>query len=321
MSGREPDGRAAIAVLNGGTQTTVQDAGRPGHRHLGIPRSGAADPLSLAVANRLVGNAWDAPALECALGGLHLKFLRGTVIALSGAQMWAQVQGMNVDLNRAVEVEAGDILTLSYARAGCRSYVAVAGGIEAAEFLGSASTYLPAALGGIEGRALKAGDMLDVGGAVGASPATIRKGFIPFLSSHAVLRARPGPEFDRLSAESRRYLFTTPFIATPATDRMGARLRGDRIVTDAPLAMTSSPLLPGTLQCPPDGQPILALADGHCTGGYARGLHVIQADQWLLGQIAPGMQVSFRRCLDDEAAEILETRNAVWSGLIPGFSF
>lgn len=310
-----------ITILNGGTQTTVQDSGRPGHRHLGIPRSGAADRLSYAIANHLVGNDWDTPALECALGGLHLRFEQDTTIALSGAQMWAQVQGMNVDLNRAVEVEAGDILTLSYARAGCRGYVAIAGGVAAQNFMGSVSTYLPAELGGLEGRALKVGDKLASADAVFGPSRTIPKGYIPFLSSHAVLRARSGPEFDKLSAESRRYLFTTPFIATPATDRMGSRLRGDRIVTDEPMVMSSSPLLPGTLQCPPDGQPILALADGHCTGGYARGLHVIQADQWLLGQIAPGMQISFRRCFEEEAPDILQTRNATWSSIIPGFSF
>lgn len=310
-----------ITILNGGTQTTVQDSGRPGHRHLGIPRSGAADRLSYAIANHLVGNDWDTPALECALGGLHLRFEQDATIAVSGAQMWAQVQGMNVDLNRAVDVEAGDILTLSYARAGCRGYIAVAGGLAAQPFMGSVSTYLPAELGGIEGRALKVGDKLASADAPFGASRTIPRGYVPFLSGHAVLRARSGPEFDKLSAESRRYLFTTPFIATPATDRMGARLRGDRIVTDEPLAMTSSPLLPGTLQCPPDGQPILALADGHCTGGYARGLHVIQADQWLLGQIAPGMQISFRRCLEGEAPDILNTRNATWSAIIPGFNF
>jgi len=312
---------SAITVLNGGTQTTVQDAGRPGFRHLGIPRSGAADKLSFAIANHLVGNAWDTPALECALGGLHLRFEQDTVIALSGAQMWAQINGMNIDLNRAVGVEVGDILTLSYARAGCRGYVAIAGGIAATNFLGSVSTYLPAALGGIEGRALKAGDELTLVSGPQGPVNTIPNGYVPFLSGHAVLRARSGPEFDLLSPDSRRYLFTTPFIATPATDRMGSRLRGDRIVTDQTFAMTSGPLLPGTLQCPPDGQPILALADGHCTGGYARGLHVIQADQWLLGQIGPGMRISFRRCFEEEAPEILQTRNAMWGALIPGFSF
>ena len=312
---------SALTILNGGTQTTVQDAGRPGHRHLGIPRSGAADRLSFAIANHLVGNAWDAPALECALGGLHVRFERDVVIALSGAKMGAQINGLHVERNRAVRVEAGDILTLSYARDGCRCYLAVAGGLAGDAFLGSVSTYLPAALGGIEGRALRTGDALGIAGGPEADPRGLPKGYAPILSGHVVLRARSGPEWELLSLDSRRYLFTTPFIATPQTDRMGARLRGDRIVTDEPLNMSSGPLLPGTLQCPPDGQPILALADGHCTGGYARGLHVIQADQWLLGQIAPGAKVSFRRCFEDEAPEILATRNAVWGQLIPGFAF
>ena len=312
---------SAITVLNGGTQTTVQDRGRPGYRHLGIPRSGAADRLSFAIANHLVGNAWDAPALECALGGLHLRFDRSATVALAGAQMWAQVNGMNVEPFKAFAVEAGDILTLSYAREGCRSYVAVAGGIAATGFLGSVSTYLPAKLGGIEGRALRAGDVLERAGEAGAEPRTLPRGYAPRLSNHLVLRARSGPEWELLTREARRFLFTTPFIATPQTDRMGTRLRGDRIVTEEPLSMTSGPLLPGTLQCPPDGQPILALADGHCTGGYARGLHVIQADQWLLGQIAPGAKISFRRCFEEEAPEILSVRNAIWGQLIPGFSF
>ena len=310
-----------ITVLGGGTQTTIQDRGRAGHRHLGIPRSGAADPLCFAVANHLVGNRWDAPALECALGGLHLRFDAPTIIALVGAQMWAQINGQNVAPNRAVAVEPGDILTLSHAREGCRSYVAVAGGVAGERFLGSVSTYLPAALGGHEGRALRAGDVLRGAGQPTGEPRTLPRGYVPVLSNHVVLRARSGPEWELLSAASKRYLFTTPFIATPQTDRMGARLRGDRIVTDGAFSMTSGPLLPGTLQCPPDGQPILALADGHCTGGYARGLHVIQADQWLLGQIAPGAKVSFRRCFEDEAPEILSLRNAFWGQVIPGFAF
>ncbi len=310
-----------LTVLNGGTQTTVQDAGRPGHRHLGIPSSGAADRLSFAIANHLVGNAWDAPALECALGGVHIRFESDAIIALSGAQMWAQVQGLNVDTNRAIAVEKGDILTLSYARDGCRAYIAVAGGLKADTFLGSVSTYLPAQLGGIEGRALKAGDALELGGEASGVMRTLPIGYAPRLANHVVLRARSGPEFQLLNAASRRYLFTTPFIATPQTDRMGSRLRGDRIVTDKPLSMTSGPLLPGTLQCPPDGQPILALADGHCTGGYARGLHVIQADQWLLGQIAPGAKISFRRSFEEEAPSILATRNALWGQIIPSFRF
>ena len=309
-----------LTVLQSGTQTLIMDAGRPGHRHQGIPGGGAADKLSFAIANHLVGNAWDAPALECALGGLHIRFNEDYTIAISGAQMWSQNQGMNMPLNKAVQVEAGDILTMSFTRAGCRAYLAIAGGVKATPFMGSVSTYLPAKLGGLNGEALKTGDIIEIG-APQSEARSLPKGHIPLLSNHIVLRADQGPEWGFLSDASKRYLFTTPFYATTATDRMGSRLKGDLVTLDTPLKMTSSPLLPGSLQIPPDGQPILALADGHCTGGYARALQVIQADLWLLGQIAPGAAVSFRRNLAQDAEVILRGKNSYYADLIPGFSF
>lgn len=314
-----------IEVLNGGTRATVQDAGRPGYRHLGIPGSGAADKFCFALANWMVGNRWDAPAIECALGGLHLRFAEATTIALAGAEMWAQINGMNVKNFSALSVEKGDILTLSFARDGCRAYVAIAGGIKVPEFMGSSSTYLPAKFGGHEGRALRAGDHLVLSHRPREAPRKIPNGYAPQLSRHIVLRARPAPEWELMSAASQRHLFVSPFIATPETDRMGSRLRGDKIASGSVRSMTSSPLLPGTLQIPPDGQPILMLADGHCTGGYPRALQVIRADLWLLGQIAPGSQVSFRRCFTENAPKILAGRNSFYAGdsggLIDGFAF
>lgn len=310
----------SLKILHAGTQSLVMDAGRPGHRHQGIPGGGAADKLSFAIANHLVGNRWDAPAIECALGGLHVRFDRDAAIAISGAQMWSQNQGLNLPMDKAVSVETGDILTMSFTRAGCRSYLAIAGGIELPAFMDSVSTYMPAALGGLDGGPLKTGDVLRIGD-VQNQPNSLPKGHVPVLSNHIVLRASFGPEWDALSDAGKRYLFTTPFFATSATDRMGTRLKGDQITLTEPLNMTSSPLLPGSLQVPPDGQPILALADGHCTGGYPRALQVIQADLWLLGQIAPGAAVSFRRCSAEDGASILHAKNSYYEELIPGFSF
>ena len=254
------------------------------------------------------------------LGRLHIRFEENHVIALSGAQMWSQNQGLNLPLNKAVPVAAGDILTLSFTRAGCRAYIAIAGGVQGKSFMGSVSTYLPAKLGGIDGDALKAGALVHIGPKQG-EPNTLPKGHIPMLSNHVVLRAQQGPEWEALSKEAKRYLFTTPFYATAATDRMGTRLKGDKLTLKTPVNMTSSPLLPGSLQVPPDGQPILALVDGHCTGGYARALQVIQADLWLLGQIAPGAAVSFRRSIAEEAATVLKHKNSFYADLIPGFTF
>lgn len=313
--------RPALTVLQGGTQTTLQDAGRHGYRHLGVPRSGAADRLSFAIANHLVGNKWDSPALECTLGGLHIRFEVATHIAISGAEMWAQINGLNVEINKPLPVRKGDILTLSFARVGCRAYIAIAGGLKGDIFLGSVSTYLLAHLGGIEGRALRTGDILYSAELENNGPQSLPKGYAPLLSRHIVLRARAVCEWDWLSANSKRYMFTSPFIATPDTDRMGTRLIGDRIELDIQKDLISSPILPGTLQIPPDGKPILALIDGHCTGGYPRALQVITADFWLLGQIAPGSPISFRRCPEEDGVNILRGRNAFYTGLMPGFHF
>ncbi len=309
-----------MRILNGGTSTTLQDAGRPGYRHLGIPAGGAADKLNFALANYLVGNPWNTPALECTLGGLHARFERDTVIALAGAEMWAQINGQNLPNFTAVPVKAGDILTLSFARHGVRSYLAVAGGLSGQEDFGSVSTYTLAALGGVEGRALQAGDNFALSEPIGERQ-KIPSGLVPYLSSHVILRARPAPEFEQLTAESRRHLFVNAYAASPQTDRMGARLRGNKIALAHNVSMISAPLLPGTLQLPPDGKPILALVDGHCTGGYARCLQVIRADLWQLGQIGPGTRVSFRRCFIGEDERALAHRNSFYGGLMDGFSF
>jgi len=310
-----------IEVLQSGTLTTLQDAGRPGLRAQGIPESGAADRLSFALANYMAGNPWNTPVLECTLGGQHMRIHADTVLALAGAEMWAQVNGQNVNNFSAFPVKAGDILTLSFARQGVRAYIAVAGGFKAEPVMGSVSTYQLAYLGGLDGHALKNGDMLPLADKSHGARQKIPTGYTPYLSNHIILRARSGPEFDKLTDESRRHLFISPYFATPQTDRMGARLRGNYTSVQSGFSLASSPLLPGTLQVPPDGQPILALVDGHCTGGYARALQVIRADQWLMGQIGPETQISFRRCQEGEAEDVLHYRNAFYSRLIEGFCF
>lgn len=309
-----------IEILQSGTRITLQDAGRPGHRHEGIPRSGAADKLSFALANWMVGNDWNTPALECVLGGQHFRFHKNMTVALAGAEMWAQINGQNINNYTAFPVQKGDILTLSFARIGCRAYLAVPGGFEGDKFLGSVSTYLPAQLGGFQGRALQSRDKLETQNLTGLRRA-IPQGYKPQFSNHIVFRASEGPEFYELSLPSQRHLFIDPYEATQHTNRMGARLKGNQVVAKDIRSMISAPLLPGTLQCPPDGQPILAMTDGHCTGGYMRTLQIIRADLWMMGQIRPGSKISFRRALGDEAYEILKRRNAFYSSLMDGFSF
>ncbi len=309
-----------IEILHSGTRLTLQDAGRPGLRHLGIPLSGAADRLSFALANWMIGNPWDTPALECTLGGQHFRFHRDTVIGLAGAEMWAQINGQNVKNFSAIPVKSGDILTLSFVRTGCRAYLAVPGGFEGEIFEGSVSTYLPAEIGGINGQELQTGQKLPVRGDDYAVQ-TIPVGYAPTFSNHMVLRVRPGPEFEDLSLESQRFLFINPFQATQDTNRMGSRLKGNRIEMAMPASMTSGPLLPGTVQVPADSHPILAMVDGHCTGGYPRILQVIRADHWLMGQIRPGTKISFQRCFFREALDVVKRRSAFYGNLIDGFEF
>ena len=310
-----------LEIKAAGVQTSLQDAGRPGYRHLGVPGGGAADKLSFALANWMAGNAWYAPALECALGGLHVKFSKDATIAIAGAEMSASLRGRSLKNFSFADVCAGDELVFGPSAKGCRAYLAVQGGLSGISFLGSVATYPLAKLGGLDGTMLSPGNKIKYADIPSEAPRSLPAGFAPVLSGHVVLRVRPGPEVELLTDVSKRELFIRPFTATRATDRMGTRLDGIKIECQMAENFVSSPLLPGTLQIPPDNRPILALVDGHCTGGYPRAAQVIRADLWLLGQIAPGTKMSFHRCFTEDAPEILSRRNALYSNLIEGFSF
>lgn len=325
-----------LDILSPGVRSLVVDRGRPGLRHLGVPRGGAADRLSYQIANWLVGNAAEAHggrgmgAVECALGGLKVRFARTTCFALGGAETDAALDGRAVPLWRARRAEAGQTLALGRARGGARTYLAVGGGVEGARHFGSLSIYPAAGLGANGGHALGAGDKLDTGaerpgntggarGGMGSAARTLPAGFRPHLSDHAVLRVRSVGEYERLSADSQRRLFVRPWQASVATSRMGTRLEGGRLVLEDVRGIVSSPLPTGTVQVPPDGKPILSLVDGHCTGGYARALRVIAADMWRAGQIGPGTRVSFVRAFARDVPALTDAHLALWGAVVEGF--
>lgn len=312
-----------IRVLSAGAQSLVVDLGRPGLRHFGVPLSGAADRLSHQVANWIVGNRAAAGTLECALGGLSVEAGSDCTVAVCGAEAGIAVNDRPEAPWRAIRLAAGDQLTLEPTSLGARCYLAVAGGIEGERHFGSLSTYTSARLGANGGRALASGDRLDIGERT-AEPRTLPAGFRPRIGNHVVLRVRSVAEYERLSAEAQRRLFVRPWTASSATSRMGARLGdetgGGILALSDTRAMISSPLLPGTLQVPPDGRPILSLVDGHCTGGYVRAVQVIAPDMWLAGQIGPGTRVSFTRAFADAVPEVTEKHVALWRGLIPDYS-
>jgi KipI family sensor histidine kinase inhibitor len=290
---------AGITVVKPGLFTTIQDLGRPGHRAAGVPLSGAADPVSLRLANRLVGNPATAAALEITLLGPDLRFERDAVVALTGAVF------PGIPSAAAMPVRAGETLSLGHASTGCRGYLAVAGGIDVEEVLGSRSTFSPARLGGLRGLPLAAGDALPVGGAHGNTsrsrvegrPSLVRPSGTPIT-----LRMIPGEQF-AFAGES---LWSSTHTTSSRSDRMGVRLDGPPLGGgNAAGSLPSVAVLPGTVQLPPDGKPIVLLADAQTIGGYPVIGHVIAADLPLVAQLRPGDRVHWREATIDEAHRAL----------------
>ncbi len=306
-------------ALKPGAETTVQDAGRPGLRHLGVAQSGAADRLSFALANAAVGNSWDAPALECAVAGPTLKITEKSTLALGGADMTATLNGAPVGLYTHIDVKPGDILKLGAARRGVRSYIAFAGGVAGKKDFGSCSTYPPAGLGGVKGRGLIAGDTIANAGLAITQPVALSAA--PSFAGDVFLRTVTGPEAAIFDPHTQRGFLSGPYIAGRRGNRMGVELAGPSIKPPDGFSMISSPVFPGTVQCPPSGKPFLLLADAQTVGGYARIAQVIDADLHLAGQIRPGNSVWFSSVSVDEAQEITAQQIALLSAYLPGFRF
>jgi antagonist of KipI len=314
-----------IEVLRPGLLSTVQDLGRPGFRDQGVPAGGAADTLSLRIANLLVGNAQGEAGVEMTLAGARLRFGRDAVMALCGAPMAAELDGVRVPPWRPVWVRAGETLDVGGAPSGCRAYLACSGGIAVPSVLGSRSTYLPAAFGGVDGRALRAGDRLPLGeagpgaGAVrraidragrtsGVAPWSVAPGARTACGPDAELLLLPGAHADALTAEARAHLVGAWFRVSPRSDRMGCRLEGPALPLAAPLELASEGVAPGTVQLPPGGAPIVLGVDGGTTGGYPRAGHVATVDLPRLAQLRPGDRVRFREATLREAHLRLRAR-------------
>ncbi len=284
-----------IEVLRGGVLTTVQDLGRPGWQSSGVPVGGALDTIALRVANVIVGNDDAAAGLECTARGPVLRFLMPARIALCGAD----VDG--VAMRRPLLFAAGEELSLEGIRRGGRVYMSVAGGIAVPRVLGSRSTHLAGGFGGCGGRALRAGDRLPVGTTDNLSwargaPAhwSVAESMVPeLLSEHVVLRAVAGPQEDWFDEDARRRFWDAEFVVDSKSDRMGLRVSGDSILPEGPRNMISEPVAFGSVQVPPDGLPIILLADRQTLGGYPKIATVISADRPKLARLHPGQRISF----------------------------
>ena len=289
-----------ISVLEPGMMTTVQDLGRSGFRSSGVPYSGAADRVSAILANSIVGNPDHAAVLEYTLLGPSLRFEADTVIAVVGTEH------DSIPSLRPIHINRGDTIEIGHASRGCRGYLAVAGGVCVPPVLNSSSTYLPATFGGFGGRPLRAGDQLSIGKPLVAPTSfawSVHNELIAFPSNPCTLRILP--EF--LGSTRRLPIPDTPFSVTAQSDRMGIRLRG--ALPQALSTMISRAVLPGTVQLPPDGNPIILLCDAQTIGGYPVLGHVISADLPRAAQLRPGDSVCFTETNLAEAHRLLRSQH------------
>ena len=307
----------SILIQDGGPQTTVQDLGRRGSLRVGIPPSGPMDREAFLLANRLVGNADDAAGLECTFTGPRVEFADERWVAVTGAVMPVTLNGAVMPRWAAFEVEAGDVLRLGLASSGVRGYVAVSGGIDTPPALGSRATYLRGQLGGLEGRALRTGDCLPLGPASGGAPAEVHEERIPDYTIEPTVRVVLGPQDDRFSRRGIAALFDAPYEMTPQIDRMGARLRGERIEHTRGHDIISDGVALGGIQVVGDGQPIVLLADRQSTGGYTKIGTVCSFDIGRVAQVTPGQRLRFRQVTVAEAHEFLRAYRRELDGAIP----
>ena len=280
-----------IEVLRAGLCDLVMDLGRPGRGALGVPAGGAADQAALAAANELVGNNEAAAGLEVTLMGPLLRFPLGGVVALTGAPFAAtRSSGAALAWNETLVLSTGETLSLARAERGCRCWLAVRGGLTVPPVMGSRSSFLPARFGGHLGRALHAGDVLPCGTAAGA--VRLLRARAPVMVQDAPLRVMAGPQASQFDDAGLAAFFAGTYRVGAASDRRGLRLSGPA-VTHTQSTLPSQGVLPGAVQVPPDGQPIILGWDGPVTGGYPVIAAVISADLSRLAQLRPGDAVRF----------------------------
>lgn len=305
-----------IEVIKPGLATSVQDLGREGYYHLGIPPGGALDQYALRAANLLVGNPENTAALECTLLGPELAFEQDALVAVCGAHMAPKVDGVEQHHSTAFEVRAGQVLQFDFPRGGARAYLALAGGIDVPEVLGSRSTYALGALGGYQGRKLLAGDRLSLGvpSGRGQAKASLPMALRQSLGGEVTLRMVPGLYHDRLSPKAAAGFFEDTWTVGSEADRIGYRFKGGSALAfkprEQPFGAGSDPsnivdsCYPiGSIQVPAGLEPIVLHRDAVSGGGYAMIGTVISADLDLIGQMQPNQKARFVPVTLEQALE------------------
>ncbi|WP_209124035.1 biotin-dependent carboxyltransferase family protein [Alkalihalobacillus sp. BA299] len=328
----------SITVLRPGLLTTVQDLGRAGLQKYGVIFSGAMDTYALRVANLLVGNEEGEAALEITLTGPELQIEKDVLIALTGGDLSPTIENESIPLWKPVYVRKGSVLRFGPCKSGCRAYLAIVGGINVEEVMGSRSTYLRASIGGFNGRALKAGDCIELRTPSEQSSQLLKElsfeGELPFSAptwsvnkelyirekNNNVIRILRGSHYELFTPICRKELFEETFKVTPQSDRMGYRLSGPTLTLSQSFEMVSEAVALGTIQVPPDGNPIILLADRQTTGGYPRIGQVVSIDIPIIAQLKPGETIRFKEVSLKEAEELYLNREKELNELRTGLS-
>ena len=305
-----------IEILSPSGHASVQDSGRFGHRHVGIGSSGTMDGLALSIGNLLLGNDMNAAGIECPGVPVRMRFLQDTAFALTGADAGATLAGRPIPADWRDFARAGDVLSLDHAKRGVYSYVTIAGGIDVPLVLGSRSTHLRGVFGGHEGRMLRPGDRLpagrsDTGAAsfgVIAPDEALPLDLAP--EGATTVRVLLAAEYDYFTREAQAALWSTPWKISSQSNRAGYRLMGPDLALAQPVEMRSHGLVPGVIQGPAGGQPIIQLADAYTAGGYPKIGVVIEPDLWRIAQTPLGGTLRFRSCNHAEALAAYDAMQA-----------
>lgn len=296
-------------VLEPGILTTIQDLGRSGYSQIGVPPSGAIDSFSLRIGNLLVGNEEGEAGVEITIMGLKIKALREVVISVTGGDLNPTLNGEPLETWRSHLLIQGDILNFNGVRSGCRAYLTVNGGFAVPEVMGSRSTFLSGRFGGMEGRPLKKGDILAVNGPshpLGRIGVRFPVEWIPSFEKDVFLRIISGPQDEHFTGPGIQTFQSSPYRVTAQCDRMGIRLEGQKIERRSGVeeSIISESLIPGSIQVPGDGKPLIILNES-VTGGYAKIATVISTDLPKTAQLKPGDRVRFSRISVEEAHQRL----------------
>lgn len=313
-----------LEIKSTGLANSVQDLGRRGYLEIGVSRSGAMDAVAFRTANALLGNQDEDAAIEICIFPFKARFTQDTTFACTGADTVIRLDDVPIPCWWGRPVRAGQALTIEPPTQGARVYLAVAGGVDVPEVLGSRSTDLKGGFGGLEGRGLRRGDTLTAIGhdarrrmtvGLGCVPpeAELRRGANP--SDAVALRVLPAAQYDEFGESARATFFGMGYQVTPESNRMGYRLSGQSLERSNSRELLSHGIVPGTVQVPPSGQPILQLAEANTCGGYPKIATVIEADLWKLGQARIGQQLRFEPIDLENAVELLKAQDTYQTAL------